>query len=87
MSAVPFRSPHTTEKRVGNATVDLLGNQNIPDWCNRCGRSFTWNNHGWLRPLTPNGEPDRLGRLRYESICQNCSMPRLYTAGGKLVQV
>ena len=62
------------------AVVDLLSGDPIPDWCNRCGRAFTVVNHGWLRPMTPNGEPDRQGRLMYESICRECSIPRVHLA-------
>ena len=79
MSVVPWRPP-VGERWVGRAVVNLLDGGGVPDWCNRCARVFTLNNHGWLRPMTPNGWPDRMGRLMYESICQECSTPRIYLA-------
>ena len=80
MSAIPFADPRG-QRRIGTAVVNLLDSQGVPDWCNRCGRTFTLNNHGWLRPLTPQGEPDKLGRLMYESICQSCGMPSITLRG------
>ena len=71
MSPVPFFG------QARKAVIDFLSGDPIPDWCNRCGRQFTVYNHGWLRPLTPDGGPDKLGRLMYESVCRECAMPRL----------
>ena len=76
MSAVPFTS-RSEERKPGHATIDLLKHDGVPDWCNRCTRIFTLNNHGWLRPLSPNGWPDKMGRLMYESVCSECTMPRI----------
>lgn len=82
MSVVPFREPWRGARLPGTAVFNLLDGLGVPDWCNRCCRIFTLNNHGWIHPLTPNGEPDRMGRLMYESVCQECAMPRYSTTDG-----